>query len=221
MADLRERHDFLLENIPEGSSHDKAGCPICLSKESPVSTYTEDELRVAVDSAVADLRTELESLRASQEAQQIDERISTAVAEAKTPLETQISELQAKLDAAVLEAEAEKIKAEALEQEKIDAALAAEIEDRKSDRLEQVKAVAQFPEEYLTENADRFAAMSDEDFTARLDEYKQIAAKAPVTGLPATTRVLAARQTASTPEPTSVVRELFEMLQSGADPRTF
>src|SRR4051794_9110065 len=118
---LKELHDQLLVGQPAGE-HDAAACVQCTPIQEGVSvgkTYTEEELRAQVDlavsQAVGDLRTQLDDLRASQEAAAIDERVSGAVATATAPLQAQVTDLQSKLDAAVLETAAEKARADQLE----------------------------------------------------------------------------------------------------------
>jgi DNA polymerase III delta prime subunit len=186
-----------------------------------VKTYTEDELRAAVEAAVGDLRGQIDSLRASQEASEIEARIATAVGEATEPLSAQVTELQTKLDASVIEAQNEKARADGLEAEKVAAAEAATLAARKDERVAKVAEVANFPKEYLDANAERFAAMSDEDFEARLDEYRQIAVKGTGTdGLPAKTALKATTDSGAGPKPDSAVRDLFAMRRAGIDPRT-
>lgn len=185
-----------------------------------MKSYTEDELRAAVEAAVGDLRTELDGLRASAAEQETAAQTQTRIDEATAPLEAKVTELQAQLDAAVLETAAEKARADAFEAEKVAAAEAATLEARKDERLAKVKEVANFPADYLTANADRFVAMSDEDFEARLEEYRQIAAKATGTeGVPASTALLATREGGS-PKSGSAVSDLFAMRRAGIDPRT-
>ena len=187
-----------------------------------MKTYTEDELRAAVEAAIGELRGELDTLRASQEASEIESRINAAVATATEPLTAQVTELQSKLDAAVIEAQNEKARADGLEAEKVAAAEAATLAARKDERLGKVKEVANFPQEYLDANAERFAAMSDEDFEARLDEYRQIAVKGTGTdGLPNKTALHAATESGTGGgQPQSAVRDLFAMRRAGIDPRT-
>lgn len=188
-----------------------------------MKTYTEDELRAAVEAAIGELRGELDTLRASQEASEIESRIQAAVATATEPLTAQVTELQSKLDAAVIEAQNEKARADGLEAEKVAAAEAATLAARKGERLDKVKEVANFPQEYLDANAERFAAMSDEDFEARLEEYRQIAVKATGTegGLPAKTALHAAAENGTGGGGSqSAVRDLFAMRRAGIDPRT-
>ena len=64
-----------------------------------------------------------------------------------------------------------------LEQAQADAERAAEIAARKDERLAKVREVASFPEEYLTANSDRWAAMGDEDFEVLVADYAAVSAK--------------------------------------------
>ncbi len=223
-ADLKALHDLLLAGKPEGATH-PADCPICAIAPGPqegadLKTYTEDELRAAVEAAVGELRTDLDTFRASQEAVAVDARITKAVTEATEPLSAKITELQTDLDAAVLATAAEKARADTLETEMMEAAEAAIYAARKDERLAKVADVAAFPQAYVEANAERFAAMSDEDFEARLDEYRQIASKSFGTeGLPLKTG-LKATTDAGDGKPTSAVGALFAMRRAGIDPRT-
>ncbi len=194
-----------------------------------MKTYTEDELRgavqAAVNAAVSDMRAELDSLKSEATAAETAAQVDTRIADAKAPLEAKVIELQTQLDAAVLEAAAEKARADAGDAEKAAAVEAATLEARKDERLAKVKEVANFPEEYLTANADRFVAMSDEDFEARIEDYRQIAAKATGTdGLPGKTALIATLDSGAgaggSGKPTSAVRDLFAMRRAGVDPRT-
>lgn len=196
---LKELHDRLLAEQPTGAAHDKAKCPLCAMETidqggtvthapepkggSGVSTYSEEDLQAkvaeAVSKATKDLNDELAAIKAGQEQTEIDAKIAEATAER----DTQIADLQGQLDRAVVEAaEAKKAKEdlEAFLQSEVEAAANAELASaRKDDRLTKIREVAaHIPEEYLSEHGDRFAAMSDEDFEARLEEMRVIAGKA-------------------------------------------
>ncbi len=131
---------------------------------------------------------------------------------------TAAADLQAKLDAAVLEAATEKKAREDLEAS-IEAAKAAEEEAkvlaaRKEERLTKVKEVASFPDEYLAENADRFAAMSDDDFDKAVKDWTTITAKAGEQ-IPGTTALVASRD--DNQSTTSALAEIMELRRSGTD----
>lgn len=223
-ADLKALHDLLLAGKPAGATHPD-DCPVCATAPGPqegadLNTYTEDELRVAVEAAVGDLKAELDTFRSSQEAAAVDARITKSVTEATEPLSAKITELQADLDAAVLATAAEKARADTLETEKMEAAEALIASARKEERLAKVAEVAAFPQAYLDANAERFAAMSDEDFEARLEEYRQIATKSPAPGLPLKSALKATTDSGGDDKPTSAVSALFAMRRAGIDPRT-
>jgi len=122
-------------------------------------------------------------------------RETASLTEAKTALETEKSELQEKVTGLesensslqsaidVLEAEkaaeiASREKAEQeLEEFKNGLAELAAIQERAADRVTRVKASIEAPEEYFTEaRAQRWAAMSDEDFEATLADLSESAA---------------------------------------------
>jgi hypothetical protein len=215
---LKAMHDLLLEHAPDGVAH----TPCLLCDESVVTeqpgrgemaekSYTQEDLEAQVAAAVAKatgpLEAQLNELKASKDQQEGQQAQTEAIA-AK---DTEIAELQSKLDTAVLEASKsaeDKTAIEAFWTKAVeDAEQAQALETRKGERITKLKEVVSFPETYLDENADRFAAMSDEDFAARLDEYAQVASKTEgdekdkkveTEGKPAATALKASRQTQST-----------------------
>src|SRR4051794_37605136 len=103
----KELHDLLLDRQPDGAEHDKATCPHCVLSASAADdepggsmaqTYTEEELRAAVDKAVAEaiapLNTRLSEFDKANSAAEVEAKI----AEATKPLQEQVDELQSKLD---------------------------------------------------------------------------------------------------------------------------
>jgi fibronectin type 3 domain-containing protein len=234
--DLKELHDQLLENTPSGVEHDAADCPLCADHNDGASssseggvmskTYSQDELDAAVAAAVKPLEDTLQDLKAGVEQSEIEQRH----AKEKAELESKISEIQAQLDSAVLKAaEAEKQHTELvafLEAEQAKADAAAEIARRREDRLAVVKQVASFPDEYMEANADRWAALADEDFAALTEDWKAIASKPAgdesddnSDQMPAgQTAMVASRNDES--DGKSAVRDIFDLTLSGVDPRT-
>lgn len=190
------------------------------------ATITEADVQAAVDKAVADavgpLQTELARFREDAGTAEIE----TQIAEAKAPLETQVAELQTELDAKVLEAtaaqtELDELKA-FLDEAATTAAAAAETAGRVEARKTEVAAVATFPEEYVTANAERWAAMDDSAFETYLEDLKIVAAKSNGDRVPTGTALTASREGAGSTNGTvsaglAAVRELRE---SGIDPRT-
>lgn len=191
-------------------------------------TYTEEELKAAVDKAVADatsaLQAKLTELENSLEKSEIDKAVAAVKAEA----DEKIKELETKLDAAVIEATKAKEEKEA--QDKFWADAIAETEEkaareaRREERMKQLAEVAHFPEEFLKENEERFVAMSDEEFTARLEEYKAQrealdASNGAGGSTPPVSTALTAARTTTTTTPTSALREVLGLRRAGVDPR--
>lgn len=234
--DLKELHDELLESAPSGVEHDAADCPLCADQSDGTSssseggvmskTYSQDELDAAVAAAVKPLEDSLQEFKASMEQSEVEQRH----AKEKAELEASIAEIQAQLDSATLKAgEADKKYEELvafLEAEQAKAEAAAEIARRREERLAVVKQVAStFSDEYMEANADRWAAMADEDFAALTEDWKNIAAKAAVgeeseesdESLTGQTAMTASRNDESGK---SGLRDIFDLTLSGVDPRT-
>jgi chromosome segregation ATPase len=186
---IKEMHNNLIES--SGLEHDEAKCEICLasSEDSPggtvSDTFTKEEVDAKVAEALAPLQAKLDEL----EAEKSESAIDAKVAEAKKEAEEQIAAVQKELDEAkIAQSAAEEQVAAAqksltdtiayLEAEKEAAEAAEAIEAKKAERVESVKEAASFDEEYLTANAERWAKMDEELFTATLEEYKVLSAKA-------------------------------------------
>lgn len=221
---LRALHDRLLAEKPDDADHDETTCPLCGEEEPPegghVETFTPEQLQAAVDKAVAEatapLQTKIVELEASKEKEATSQQI--------TDFETKIADLETKLDAAVLDATQAKEEKETLQKSWDDEKAAEEeaktVAARKDERLAKVKEVACFPDEYVEQNADRFAAMSDEDWNARLDEWATLAKKDPSDKdkIPSKTALTAARQ--ETGGDSSSLGLLKEFRRVLVDPRT-
>lgn len=231
-------HARLLAEKPEGVEHDEATCPLCALETDPThetndapggevvsDSFTQEQvdelIAKAVTDATAPLQAQLDDLgKAVQETE-----VGKAVAAATEPLEAQIEELQKKVDdAEVAKTAAETAKAELeafwttaiTESEE-----AAARETRKGERVEAAKAAGVLTEDYITEQADRLADMSDEEFAARIDEWKVIAEQAKTTSkIPGDTTFTASRETASNHEGSAlgVLRDMRKNRKS--DPRT-
>lgn len=181
-------------------------------------TYTEEEHN-AVLAKVADLETKVAALAKSTEDSETDSKIAAAKAES----ESKVTDLQTQLDAKVLEAEAAKTESEKfvawLEGEKTAAEEAATFASRKDERIAQVKEVASFPDEYLEANGDRFAAMSDEAFTAAIEGWKVLGVKPAgdkKDEVPSATAMVASR---SNDNNKSVLSEVLGLRFQGVDVR--
>jgi hypothetical protein len=232
---LKDLHDALLEERPEGVEHDSLNCPLCGDvpvetasadptggKVSDEKTYTEAEYTQLV-AQVSSLEAQIAELTKAAEVEAIDARI----AEAKADLEAQVADLQSKLDTAVLEAEASRTELDNvlsfLASEQAAAEEAAALEARREERIAKVKEVASFPDDYLETNAERFAAMSDEAFEAALEDWKTIAPKTEKVEeegelLPST--AMTASRTTTTNTDKSLLREVMSLRDHGVDVRT-
>jgi hypothetical protein len=227
---LKAIHDQLLAEQPEGAVHDEQTCPFCVlealeaSGQEPegglMGQFTQEELDAAIAAATTPLQTRLAELEAAAQ----ETEVGKAVADATEPLNTRITELEGQLDATTIEkAAAEEAKTKV---EEFWATAVAEHEAatvaaaRRDERLTKLKEVA--PEkahEYLESNADRFAAMADEDFDARIEEYRAIAAKEGGSDeIPVQTALVAARESAA-PANGSMLGEIPN-LRRALDPRT-
>lgn len=185
----RALHDVLVANS-DGVCPAKE-CPFCHAAEGvddpeePVTakTFTEAELSAEVQKAVAEATAPLQSQLNELLASQTQTAVDKAIADALAPVQAELAEVQGKLDVAVAEAKSERESHEAivayLEAEAATAAEAAEVAARKDERIEQVRETKAFDDEYVEENAERFAAMSADEFESRLTEWKAIAARNP------------------------------------------
>lgn len=229
---LKDLHDHLLAQRPEGAKHDEDSCALCAMGEpgnqstnpggSMPESFTQDDVDGAVAAATADLKKRLSEL----EAQVQESEVGKAVAEATSAKDAAVSELQSKLDAAEAARTAAENKLAETEQYWSDAIAASEEEAafaaRREQRVAAAKEAGVFGDDYVTENADRFAAMAEEDFAARLQEWQLIAGQASKATpgkpkIPAVTALRAAR--AERAQPSSALGFISEMRVKRQDPR--
>lgn len=186
MSSLKEQHDKLLAEMPEGATHEEANCSFCSNQvieDNPeggdMKTYTEDEFTTAVQEAVAPIQAAADAKVAEIQAK-LDEL--TAQSE-QSEVDARIAEVQAKLDVAEAKAAAaEKTLADTISylESAVEAeAEAARLETVKSERREAIKAVAAFSDEYVDANIDRWVALSDEAFEATLEDLRAVAVATP------------------------------------------
>lgn len=191
------------------------------------TSYTEAELRVKIDEATAEMRSELDSFKAKADAEAVDAKVETVKAE----YEEKIEELQKNLDTAVLEAQAAKEEKDTvlsfLEAEDAAKTEAADKAARRDERLAKVKEIASFPEEYVESNADRWSELSEDAFAALLEDYATVSKAAKETeanhegvsdeALAATAMKAAAGKT---DDAASARRRVLGFRNQGIDPRT-
>jgi len=231
-TELRALHDRLLEVMPQGAEHKEGDCPICSVQAAETirtqggvmpEQFTQADIEAAVAAATGPLQQRLAEL----EAQATESEVGKAVAQAVGEKETQIADLQTQLDTATAArttaetklAEAETFWTEAISAHQEAVAVAA----RKEQRIGQASEIGVFNDDYIAANADRFAAMSDEDFAARLDEWKLIAAKAKpgeTATPPATTAMVASRSDSGAGTGGSKLSRLAELRARNIDLRS-
>jgi hypothetical protein len=184
-------------------------------------SFSQEDLDAAVATAVGPLQKRLGEL----EAQVQESEVGRAVADATEAKDAEISRLQQAVDAAEAARTAAESKLTETEQfwstAIAEAEAAVELAARKEQRVAAAAEAGVFSEDYIKENADRFAAMSDEDFTARLEEWRLIAAKAGTTPAPtpARTALVAAAQPAQ-PDRFKPLSYIGELNEARVDPRT-
>lgn len=225
MTNKRSLHDALLRAKPEGVPHDRETCALCSASSSgkpeggPVDTFTAEEVQAAIAEATAPLHARLAAMEAAANESELEGRIAAVAA----AYDAELAEVRSQLDVAVLEAQCARGELAAtiayLETEKVAAEEAAALEARRDERLAKVREVASFPEDYITAHADRFVAMSDEDFEARIAEWAALSAKTgtPAGAPPKTTHLSVSRETASSGR--NPMAELRELRMLGIDPR--
>lgn len=183
-------------------------------------TFTQTDLDAAVAAAVGPLQQRLTEL----EAQAQDSEVGRAVAAAVAEKDTQISDLQSQLDTAVAArtaAEAKMTETETFWAEAIAAhEEAIAFEARRNERVSKAAEIGVFNDDYIAANADRFAAMSDEDFAARLEEWRLIAADKAPSGIPAKTAFTASRVEQPQTSTGSRLGQLAALRANRVDPRT-
>lgn len=230
---LKVLHDQLLACKPDSANHDEGTCPLCASEAddnqdhysggSMPESFSQDEVDAVVAAATSPLQTRLAEL----EAQMQETEVGRAVAEAVAAKDTSIAELQQQLDAAVASGTASEHRLTEVEQfwEKAfaDQEAASALATARETRVAEAKEAGALPDDYVEAHADRFAAMTAEDWTARLDEWRLIAAaktKPPTTSIPTRSALVAAAATSGDNGPDSALAHIFEMRSAHVDPRT-
>ena len=147
-----------------------------------MSDFTKEQVDEMIASAVSEATSPLKERIGELEAAVQETEVGTAVANATAELEAKISELAETLDAKEVERAAlaqELEETQTFWSESIAAQVEAdELAAKRTERIAEAKDASPFDDEYLNEHADRFAAESDEAWSARLEEWKLIAEKA-------------------------------------------
>ena len=229
-------HDLLLSVKPDGAVHDATACKWCSSTVQATDTnrteggvldvsITQEDLDKAVAAAVGPLQTELEALRqfkAEVESTDAAKAAEAAIEAAKA----ETADVQQKLDAATIEATEAKSKLDEfvawLNAEAEQAEKEAQIAALRDERVEAVKALEVFPDEYVEENAQRYAEMTPEVFEACVADWKAVkAAKAEASTeeeQPSKTAFVATRDDDGKSKK-SHLAEVMRLRNQGIDPR--
>jgi hypothetical protein len=172
VPDAKRAHDSLLAMAPDGAVHEPCGlCPETAQNKEVAQvadadrTYTEAEHLALMTDAVRRETAELADVKADLETSVSEKAAQVDVLEAeKAALETKVSEVQAEFDA--FKAEIER---------------AREVETAKQDRLSKVKAANEgLAESYFTEERiQRWAEMTEEAFTAFIEDISAVAVAGP------------------------------------------
>lgn len=156
----KQIHDLLLQKMPTSASHESGTCPFCAnveaaSEEEKVSAekiYSQEQLdsvlKAAVDVAVADAKKEADAelLQANSELEALKASVATHEARIKD-FESEIEQRE--------------------EQERIEALA--------TDRVKEIRVVASFTDEQVDARKERWAKMTEDDFKALIEDYREIA----------------------------------------------
>ena len=184
---LKAQHDTLLENMPEGETHNEDACPICnpvfrtQERGEMSESYSQEQLDAAVEAGKAPLlaeldtvKTELEKIKTVLSASEEDARFEAVRAEYDEKITSMKSELDNfELKASNAEQELANVLA-FLEKCVADAALAQAIEARKEARIALIKEHTSFSDEKIAERIDDWASLEDDVFEERLAEWKEL-----------------------------------------------
>lgn len=241
-TELQALHDQLLAEMPEGAHHET--CPMCETQLDPTTggdphmsdkTVTQDDLDAAkaeADQAKADLAAaaeretelaaELEAAKAKLNESEVGKAVSAAVAEK----DTEIADLQSKLDTAEAERQAatkalDDFKAEVEAKETAAADFTAYLERAKA-RQDALKDSELYSDEHIAENLPRFTAMDDEQFEASIADVKTAIAARTGEPIPKATSMKASADSDTTTSQgkTSVLSTIGAMRRDGKDFRT-
>lgn len=225
--EMKTLHDNLLKDKPEGASHDEASCPLCAYEEGgPMGEFSQEEvdaaIALAIEEATKPLKDEITKLTASEE----EVAIAARIEEATQPLVEQIADIQSKLDLAVLEAQTAKDALTStlayLDQINTEKEIAERMQAVKTERLAKIAEVATFPEDFVAENADRWAAMDDETFATTLESFRLVASKPSTTitrDIPVGTAMTAASQPNGSANGMDLIKQAHNDFVLGTDYR--
>lgn len=170
--ELLALHAQLLQAKPEGVEHDEASCPLCAMDEVASTTntpggevsdtFTQEQVDAAIASAVAEATSPLQDRLAELEKAAQDTEVGQAVAAAVAPLEERVAALQAELDEA-------NVRATAAEQAR------AEVETFWAEAIasEQERAAREARKAERVEQAKAAGVLSEEYIAANADRFSE------------------------------------------------
>lgn len=150
----------------EGGTHDMTASA---TETATLSKETHEALLAkAVTDATAATNAALE--RKTNELAELTTKHDTLNTEA-TGLRDEVARLNKELDTAQVDLKAARDEAASLKADNAAKDEAARVEKVKTTRVDQVKNLKLFPDEYVTEKAEAWAKLPDEDWTDRVDEW--------------------------------------------------
>lgn len=152
-------HDWLLANKPDAASHEKDSCKFCLEPDQEKEEvaegdkiFTQEQHEQLLASAIEKARKDA-TTAADAEAVKLNERVMAFEKEADEK-DARIAELEAEI-----QSRDEKIRLDALA----------------SERAKLVQAEVNFSDEQIEARKAQWAALSDGDFKAYLDDIREVA----------------------------------------------
>jgi chromosome segregation ATPase len=197
-----ELHDEALKLMPDGASHEESECTICVEKAALAEGGNNDEQSSSTEEAEegimsgtntdtlsqethdALLRTRVADATAALTAdnEALTEQVGSLISERDeaagkvSALEGEVARLNNELDTAQVELASASEKVTELESDIARRDEEAQLREVAQERAKQVRNLKLFADEAIDEKAERWAALSEEDWADRLEEWKGIQA---------------------------------------------
>lgn len=209
-AQAADLHDQLLASKPDAARHDSDICPFCVDKASStasdpsrsggpdvtsdndksteggtnptMSDISQEAHEALLAKAVAEATkvTDAALEKKTEELAQAQARISELETAANTST-AEVERLNKDLDDAQVKLTSATEEVANLKKEATEAAEKAKLTEVAAARSKQVENLKLFPAEYVTENASKWAALSDDDWAARVEEWTKLRPEAEAT----------------------------------------
>lgn len=160
----QQKHDLLMEMRPEGAVHDDAVCMFCTNKASEEENVAENDQAIFT-------QEQHERLLASA--------VENATSEARATADAEVLSLNEQLEAAKTAAEEAAVTIASLEKDAEDRDEAERLAVLEGERVEAVGAVVEFSDEQIETRKEAWTSMSEDDFSAYLDDLRAVAKAAP------------------------------------------